>query len=278
MTVLAGEAYLSLVLGVISSLSLGFVILFILRVQLKNKAVTIKSVLTPFNAHLLLLAVSQNILNWAQIGFQLPLIKDSVANKSIVFIFRVIGGVLFEYSYLQYSFLRSEHILYDIVPNLLPYISFFILHCKYLFICNICTRVAASILAFSSPDTSAACNNASIYISVINGFFVLTVDIISLCSFISFLQKTRGSETDEPDKQFRIISIYGIAASSALLVALSFGLVYGIKKNELWNNLSVLFSTITFLVLFKMKVELHFEKMERLNQRLTVLNIVQEKT
>ncbi|KAI9342329.1 hypothetical protein BDR26DRAFT_859611 [Obelidium mucronatum] len=227
------EVYVATALGVGASIALIALIYFIFKVQLiqLNKKVTIKNVFTPFNKYLTMMACSQLLLTWAEVGLLMPRISDQVLNTSV-------------------AYLRAEHILDDIIPNTNPYISFFLKHVKYLFIVNVLTR-------FIVPDVAFHLNKASIYISIFNGVLVLGVDLVCLYAFVTFLRQTKESDDDETDKQFRIISIYGIT----------------FFYYSFWDCLCIMCSTATFLVLFKMKVELHREKMERMNARLTVVNL-----
>ncbi|KAI9342328.1 hypothetical protein BDR26DRAFT_1006793 [Obelidium mucronatum] len=272
-----GEATIAVTIGICTSCVLSALLYFIFRIQLVqlNKSVTIENVFTPFNSNLLMMGVSQNLMSWSEVGYLLPLIQNPMWNASIALSFRVMGAVLFEYTYVQYSYLRAEHILDDILPKINPYISFYTKHCKYLFLANVITRFVSCGIAFTDTEVSLSLSRASVNMYIVNGVSVLVVDLACLYAFVRYLQRTKGSAYEEPDKQFHIIATHGVASACIFLAVLAFVLVYSLLEEEIWDCLLILTSTATFLVLFKMKVALHREKVERLNARLTVVNLVQ---
>ncbi|ORY48577.1 hypothetical protein BCR33DRAFT_38949 [Rhizoclosmatium globosum] len=187
-----------------------------------------------------------------------------------------------ELAYLYYSWYRSESIIKTIFPAIGPILKV----CLHLSPVLLYSPTVPIFLRYQKIMNEATTVLTITVLTAINGLIVISFDSIMIFSFIQFLKKTRlrrqtivqrspnsqiSNKADMHDAQFKIISIYGIMATSLCLLILScFGAASVFKVDSLPHLImtTVLCSLfqIVFLILFGMKIALHYHNIKRIKE------------
>ncbi|KAI9334125.1 hypothetical protein BDR26DRAFT_867365 [Obelidium mucronatum] len=190
------------------------------------------------------------------------------------FSFQNFCSIAYEASYIYYSYLRAEPILGQVFSSIAWHVSIAVKASPFLLLIQF-TFFPLSGIQFEDPQLSKNLVLIGNCIGMLNGLLIITFDILCVITFVRYLKSTQVEEGDV-DERFLIISRYGIAPPVLCIVGLGLYLYYSVvAESEVLLFCIYLLFTAVFLILFRMKVALHREKVAKENKRRSRIESVQ---
>ncbi|KAI9334124.1 hypothetical protein BDR26DRAFT_867363 [Obelidium mucronatum] len=265
--------YASFAMALVSLLELLWLVHFIVYHEIvqRGKKVTLKEVFTPFSSLLILIALSHIGLYISEGGSTL-LRPQQTPMFFVFYTLEDMFGVGFEACYIYYSYLRAEPIFDQVFPSIAKFVSFAVRVSPILFSMQ-WLPFPISKLQFKDPQVSKTISMAGDVITMINGTLLVAFDTLCLVTFIRYIQSTQIND-GITDSRFLIICRYGITSVSVCLSGLGFFVAYLISEEELCAFIVYMHFSGLFVILFRMKVALHRDKVAKDNERLSKIESV----
>ncbi|ORY43485.1 hypothetical protein BCR33DRAFT_717691 [Rhizoclosmatium globosum] len=256
------EPYIASIMTAVSVFLLLGLIYFIIvcEIYTREKELSLKTIFTPFSSLLILMITCQTGVYACEIFAFSEKAYRWTREYAELFAVQTWFIVLQEASYLFYSYLRAAPLFEDVFPRIAPALALGMKLMPILFVCQGVIGVAR-VVFFDDPEPFEIIAQCDQFIPVLIAVCMLTFDITSLVTFTTFLKRTSVAEKME-DKQFLIISHHGIAAVVVcflIIVCYAITALFGSADALL---LGFLFSTIMYLLLFRMKAQ---ERIRSLN-------------
>ncbi|KAI8844120.1 hypothetical protein BJ741DRAFT_590108 [Chytriomyces cf. hyalinus JEL632] len=181
-----------------------------------------------------------------------------------------IGLCCWQFSFVYYTFRRSEPELRSQFPSLFPVMKFVV---QFLFpsmlACSVISSVTKAILV-NRPEMDLAVK----YINLACGAVETIFDL--LLAFCCSRSLKRLGQSIGVNAKVKTISAHGLFASASQLIAYTSAILAhvftGIDGNSACYLLSIYFLVFAFTALFSMKVRLHFMKGNMISHKSTSTN------
>ncbi|KAI9334123.1 hypothetical protein BDR26DRAFT_867360 [Obelidium mucronatum] len=272
-------AYASFTMASISAIEMIWLIHFIVQCEImeQGKNVSLKNFFTPFSTILLIMIFFQVGLYVSE-GSGIFLGDQRTSNLyHVVYSLEHLCATATEICYVFYSYLRAEPIFDQVFPSTSKLFSVIVKASPLLFAVQ-WIPYPLSKLQYSNPQIPKTLITIGDIISAINGSLLVAFDIVCLTVFIKYIRSTEITD-GETDARFLIISRHGIASVVICLTSLCMYIVYSVSGGfELWAFIVYVLFSILFMVLVRMKVMLHRDKLEKEKNRRSRIQGVQRDT